>query len=73
MGNLYPPAPPPLNGHKNGHRKHSFSKTLSREEILEAARFLFMCGGMETEVFKYNYIIHQKCIIKIHHNMTDAQ
>ena len=48
---------PHLSG-ENGHRKRTFSKTLSRAEIFENAGLSFTCGRTKTEVFEYDDVIH---------------
>ena len=35
-----------------GHRKRSFSKTLSRVDLFENAVFMLSCGRVKTELFK---------------------
>ena len=44
---------------ENDHRKRIFSKTLSREEIIENACFLFTCGWTKTKVFEFDDVIHR--------------
>ena len=43
---------------ENSHRKHIFSKTLSRVGFLKNAGFSFTCGQTKMEVFKYVDVIH---------------
>ena len=44
---------------ENSHRKHIFSKTLSRVgPVFENAGFSFTCGQTKMEVFKYVDVIH---------------
>ena len=52
---------------ENDHRKRIFSKTLSREEIIENACFLFTCGWTKTKVFEFDDVIHRIYIVYYQH------
>ena len=41
-----------------GHQKCTFSKTLFTAEIFENTCFVFSCGWMKMEFFKYNDVIN---------------
>ena len=51
----------------NGHRKHIFSKTLSRVKILENPGHSFTCGRTKTEFFQYNDVVNTSFTTNITH------
>ena len=48
---------------ENDAQKCIFSTMLSRVEIFENTSFLFTCGWVKTEIFKYDDVIHHNYII----------